>query len=294
VILVSKNRDAEREMSDTARGPADPWNETTLAAAEEAGIRELARLLELRGQGADQATIRAAYLDLLEIRPGEQVVDVGCGTGVVTRAVGRRVAPRGRVVGVDPSPTLLSVAREIAERDGLLGQVDFRVADARSLPFEDGAFDVALAITALSHTTDAEQALPELLRVVRPGGRVGVFDIDPDSWIIAHPDRVLTRRICDAASDIITDGWLGRRLPAMLEAAGLEAVQVRAFTPVERDPAGYYARLAEMRAGQAVRMGAISEEERASWLATLRAEQAAGRYLSGLTHLFIWGRRPES
>ena len=279
-------------MSETPRRAADPWNETTITAAEEAGIRELARLLELRGQGEDQAAIRSAYLDLLQIAPGERVLDVGCGTGVVTRAVARRVAPTGRVVGVDPSPIMLAVAREIAEREGVAEQIEFRVGDARTLPVEDAAFDVVLAITALSHTSDAERAIPELLRAVRPGGRVGIFDIDPESWIIAHPDRALTRRIASAATDVITDGWLARRLPGLLEAAGIEDVRVRAFTPIERDTAGYYASLAPMRAAQAVQMGAISDEERQRWLAALRAEQAANRFLAGLTHLFIWGRRP--
>ena len=279
-------------MSETPRRAADPWNETTITAAEEAGIRELARLLELRGQGEDQTSIRAAYLDLLRIAPGERVLDVGCGTGVVTRAVATRVGPTGHVLGVDPSPTMLAVAREIAEREVVAEQIEFRVGDARALPVDDAAFDVVMAITALSHTTDAEQAIPELLRAVRPGSRVGVFDIDPESWIISHPDRALTRRISAAATDIITDGWLARRLPGLLEAAGLVDVRVRAFTPVERDPTGYYGSLAPMRAAQAVQAGAVSDEERERWLAALRAEQAANRFLAGLTHLFIWGRRP--
>ena len=279
-------------MSEPARRAADPWNETAITAGEEAGVRELARLLELRGQGEDQAAIRNTYLDLLQIAPGERVLDVGCGTGVVTRAVARRVASSGQVVGVDPSPTMLAVAREIAEREGLAEQIEFQVGDARALPVDDAAFDVVLAITALSHTTDAERAIPELLRAVRPGGRVGVFDIDPESWIISHPDRALTRRISEAATDIITDGWLARRLPGLLEAAGLQDVRVRAFTPVERDPTGYYGSLAPMRAAQAVQMGGITDEERQQWLAALQAEQAEGRFLAGLTHLFSWGRRP--
>lgn len=279
-------------MSETPRRTVDPWNETTIAAAEEAGIRELARLLELRGRGEDQTSIRAAYLDLLQIAPGERVLDVGCGTGVVTRDVARRVAPTGRVMGIDPSPVMLAVAREIAEREGLAAQIEFRVGDARALPVEDAAFDVVLAITALSHTTNAEQAIPELLRAVRPGGQVAIFDIDPESWMVCHPDRALTRRISAAATDAVTNGWLARRLPGLLESAGVQDVRVRAFTPVERDPAGFFANQAPMRVNQAVLAGAISEDERERWLADFRAEQAANRFLIGQIHLFIWGRRP--
>ena len=170
--------------------------------------------------------------------------------------------------------------------------IEFRPGDARALPVEDAAFDAVLAITVLSHTTDAEQAIPELLRAVRPGGQIGILDIDPESWMVCHPDRALTRRISAAATDAVTNGWLARRLPGLLEAAGVQDVRVRAFTPVERDPAGFYGNQAPMRVNQAVLAGVISEEERERWLADLRAEQAANRFLIGQTHLFIWGRRP--
>jgi FkbM family methyltransferase len=272
--------------------PVDPWNESTITAADEASVRDLAQLLEVRGRGDDQAAIRETYLDLLGIAPGEHVLDVGCGTGVVARAVARLVGPNGRVVCCDPSPVMLAVAREIAQREGLLDPIEFRIGDARELTFAESTFDVVLAVTTLSHTTDAERALPALVRVTRPGGRIGILDIDTPSWIIAHPDRDLTRRIGVAAAMIATDGWLGRRLPGLLESAGVEDVRVRAFTPIERDSSGFYARQAEIWATAAATSGAISEEERDRWVSALHAEQAANRFLAGLTHLFIWGRRP--
>ncbi len=279
-------------MEASARVQADPWNETALASAEDTSVRELARLLELRGQGEDQVAIRAAYLDLLGIAPGERVLDVGCGTGVVTRAVAQRVGSTGRVVGLDPSPVMLAVGREQAEREGLLDRVAFQPGDMRALPFDAATFDTVLAITALSHATDGEQAVAEMVRVVRPGGQVGVLDIDADSWIVSHPDRELTRRVVVGAADAIVNGGLARRLPGLFTEAGLMDVRVRAFTPIEQDPASYYARNAELRVNMAVRIGAVSEEERERWLAGLRTELAEGRFLAGVTHLFIWARRP--
>ena len=276
------------------RRPLDPWNDSTITGAEAAQVRELARLLELRGQAEDQIAARRAYLDALGIGLGEHVLEVGCGTGVVTREVGRRVGPSGRVVGLDPSPLMLSVAREIADQEGVTEQIEFRIGDIRDLPFESASFDVLLAITVLSHTTDAELAIPGLIRVLRPGGRIGILDLDTTSWVISHPDRDLTLRIAALAATIATDGWLARRLPTLLESAGFEDVRVRAFTPLERDPEGFYAKNAERWAEAATRFRAISEEECHGWLAGLHAEQAANRYFSGLTHLFVWGRRPAS
>jgi ubiquinone/menaquinone biosynthesis C-methylase UbiE len=272
----------------------DPWNDSTITAAEATQVRELAWLLELRGQADDQVAVRHAYLDELKIRPGEHVLDIGCGTGVVTREVARRVGSAGRVVGLDPSPLMLSIAQEIAAHESVADQIDYRIGDIRELRLQDAMFDVLLAVTVLSHTTDAQLVIPGLLRTLRPGGRIGIFDLDTTSWVISHPDRELTLRIGALAATIATDGWLARRLPGLLESAGFEEVQVRAFTPLERNPDGFYAKNAERWAEAATRFGAISEKECQRWLAGLHAEQAANRYFSGITHLFVWGRRPES
>lgn len=280
-------------MSEGERGRFSLWRDTH--AFDETRARALAdRALELRGRAEDEVRARAAYLDLLALTPGERVLDVGCGSGVVTRDLARRVAPGGRAVGLDPSPALLAIAAELAAAAGLADAIEWREGDARALPFDDGRFDAALAVTTLCHIPDGTRAVSELVRVVRPGGRVGVFDRDNDSYIIAHPDRALTRRIVAAGSDHTTvDGWLIRRLPRLLRQAGLADVRVRAFASIEQDPAGFYATNAGARwADVAVQVGAITEVERRRWVAELDAEVAAGGFVAGLTHLFVWGTRP--
>ncbi len=278
-------------MSGQEYGRFDLWRNS--ADAELAQARELASLLELRAGDPDQVATRAAYLDLLDIPPGGRVLDVGCGSGAVTRELARRVGPTGGVVGVDPSPGFLTVAGELAAREGLAATIELRRGDARELPCPDAEFDVVVAVTALAHVPQAERAIPELVRVVRPGGRVGIFDLDGDGVILAHPDRALTRRIIAASSDhLLVNGWLARELPSLLATAGLADIGVRAFTPVERDPAGFAAKMAERRAALAVQAGVISADEQRAWLALLHAEQGAGRFLGGQTHLFAWGRRP--
>ena len=263
------------------------------AGLDEAGAREQARRLEARGQTEDEVAARATYLDLLGIAPGERVLDVGCGSGVVTRELARRGAPDGVVVGLDPSAALLDLARELAGREGLADRLDLRVGDARSLPFGDAEFDVVLAVTALSHVPDGEHAIPEMVRVARPGGRVGVVDREGDAFVIAHPDRALTRRIVAAYSDQhFVDSWLGRRLPGLLAEARLRDVRVRGFVALDQDPSGFYAGNARRAAEVAAQAGAISEDERRRWLEGLDAEQAAGRFLAGLVNIFAWGTRP--
>ena len=266
------------------------WKDT--AGIDLVKARELAERLEARGRAADEIDARNAYLDLLDIKAGERVLDVGCGSGVVTRAIAARVGGKGRVVGLDPSEALLSVAREIAEASDLGARIDFRAGSALQLPFADGSFDAAIAVTVLAHMPRGAAAIPELVRVVRPGGRVGAFDFDADMTIFTHPDRAMTRRIVSAASDAVAvDGWIGRRLPALLIGAGLTDVRVRGFFPIESDPDGFYVSQADRCAQAAWKSGAITDAERQRWLDEFRAEIARGPVVAGRLHLFTWGRK---
>src|SRR5215212_5190746 len=268
-------------------GRLDQWSKT--AAIDVAKAREMAARLEHRGRSADEVAARNAYLTLLGIRPGERVLEVGCGSGVVLRDLARRVAPNGLALGLDPSPAFLAIARELAVEAGLGQSIELREGDARALPFGAAEFD-----TALAHIPDGRRAIPELVRVVRPGGRVGIFERDTDSYIVAHPDRELTRQIVAAQSDHgSADGWLARALPRLMAEAGLRDVQVRAFTSIETDPAGFYSLRAERSADTAVSAGVISAEERRRWLDALAAERASGGFIAGLTLLFAWGTRAE-
>lgn len=100
------------------------------------------------------------------VQPGERVLDLGCGTGNVALLAARAGAV---VTGIDPAPRLLDIARERVSEEGL--DASFVRGTAEELPFEDAAFDAAISVFALIFAADAERAVGELLRVVRPGGR---------------------------------------------------------------------------------------------------------------------------
>ena len=126
-------------------------------------------------------TLQIVGEDLAEaadIRAGETVLDVAAGNGNATLAAARRFA---RVTSTDYVPALLDKGRARAEAEGL--DIDFRVADAEDLPFADGAFDVALSTFGVMFAPDHARTAAELLRVVRPGGRIGLASWTPDSMI---------------------------------------------------------------------------------------------------------------
>ena len=111
--------------------------------------------------------------DAAEIGPGQRVLDVGCGTGVVAREAARRVGPEGGVVGLDLNPRMLAVARRVAP------EIEWRHGDAGDLPFDDGAFDVVVSQFAAMFFPDPALALREMWRVLAPRGRLAVAVCGP-------------------------------------------------------------------------------------------------------------------
>ena len=117
--------------------------------------------------------------EALDIVPDERVLDVACGSG--NGAIRRRGAAWGNTVGADYVPSLLERGRERAAAERL--EVEFVEADAQDLPFEDGSFDVAISIFGAMFAPDQQKAADELLRVVKPGGRIGMANWTPDGIV---------------------------------------------------------------------------------------------------------------
>jgi SAM-dependent methyltransferase len=138
--------------------------------------------LEERGRSGYMAVVRA-LLDALTILPGESVLEVGCGSGVIMRELAR-TRGANRLIGRDMSPYLLREAHALARRAGLLDHIDFGEGRAEALPLPDGAVDVALSSTVFEEG-DAELMLSEIVRVTRPGGRIGIVvnAIDMPFWV---------------------------------------------------------------------------------------------------------------
>jgi arsenite methyltransferase len=109
-------------------------------------------------------------------RPGERVLDVGCGAGLDVLAAARAVGADGLAAGVDLSPEMLAVARDAARAAGL-ANVRFEVASAEALPFDDASFDQIVSNGALNLVIDKRRAFAELARVLRPGGVLAIADL---------------------------------------------------------------------------------------------------------------------
>lgn len=146
--------------------------------------RPLARLLDYRDawlEGIPEAAIESFAgtgnpFSIDAIRPGERVVDVGCGAGLDSLIAARMVGPAGRVIGVDMTPAMLAKARRSAA-DGEFTNVEFLEGFAESLPVPDGWADVVISNGVLNLMPDKAAALSEMARVLKPGGRLQIGDI---------------------------------------------------------------------------------------------------------------------
>ena len=190
--------------------------------------------IEAQRHSAGAAAKRARFLDLLDPRPGERILDVGCGSGAYCRALAPFVAPDGHVTGIDPAPVAVELANRLAVLDD--GSVlSFGCADGHDLPFSEGAFDAALCINVLEYCQDPVRVLGEIRRVLRPGGRLLVANADEDTRVFNGHDRELGRRITRAIADRGTDPWVGRRLVSLLTAAGFRLDQEVVLVESERE-----------------------------------------------------------
>ncbi|MFI8288635.1 methyltransferase domain-containing protein [Streptomyces sp. NPDC085614] len=184
----------------------------------------------LRSHSWRTAANSAAYL-IPELRPGLDVLDVGCGPGTITADLAALVAP-GRVTAVDAAPDVLDKARQVADERGLKN-VEFAVADVHALDFPDDSFDVVHAHQVLQHVGDPVRALREMRRVCRPGGVVAARDSDYGSfaWFPERPAldawQALYRRVARANGG---EPDAGRRLFSWARRAGFTQITTTAAT----------------------------------------------------------------
>lgn len=170
-----------------------------------------------------------ALIELCRIGRGKYVLDVGCGVGATPCFIAKKYGCR--VVGVDILPAMVERSKERAKREGIIDQVEFRVADAQALPFDDELFDAVITESATAFPKDKQKAVDEYARVTKPGGYVG---LNESTWLKSPPPPEL---IAWASQDLganigpLTSGeWTG-----LLANAGLSEIVTKIFAINLRD-----------------------------------------------------------
>ena len=186
----------------------------------------------LQRQAEELAPDSAALLDSVRLRPGDNAIDLGCGPRGVIDLLAERVAPGGRVVGLDSDPAHVAMAAEFVASQRLR-DVEVVCGDARHTGLDSGSFDLVHGRTLLITVPQPAEVLAEMVRLARPGGWVAGLEPDTEAAICYPPHPAF-----DRLSEIFTmafsregaDPRLGRRMAELYRQAGLQdvAVEVRA------------------------------------------------------------------
>ena len=181
-------------------------------------IEIIAAALEARAEDADMLPVIDAYLDALDVPDGSLIVDIGSGTGGVTRRIADRFSAAS-VKGLEPSAALTQKAIELA---GDRSNLTFLVGDGAALELESSSVDVAILHTVLSHVPNPEPLITEAVRVLRPGGTLVICDADfSKAKMGVVPGDPLGSCAEAFVAGAVTDPWLAGKLKPLVSAAGL-------------------------------------------------------------------------
>jgi ubiquinone/menaquinone biosynthesis C-methylase UbiE len=235
----------------------------------------------------DIKRLKQVMMAQLELHDGVHVLDIGCGTGDDVHVLAHAVGPRGRSVGVDASAVMIAEAQR---RHGAAGlPVAFVVGHAQQLEFANASFDRCRAERVLMHVDDPARAVAEMARVLRPGGKVVVFDMDWGMMFVDSPYQEMTRTILQAFSDGMRHGWIGRSLPRVFQTVGLADVTCVPHT-VHMDYA-FAHRLFDGHLRTVQAAGVISADDCTRWWQHLAHAEERGQFHAGQLGFVVSGRK---
>lgn len=265
----------------------DVW--TTVRDLDEAAQERLADVLEKRGADPRQQAMRREFLQSIPFPRDARILDVGCGTGVLTRVLAHW-PDVALVVGVDPAPALLEKARAAAAE---LTNVSFHEGDGRSLAFADATFDVVTSDSTLSHMPGPERAIDEAFRLLRSGGCLAVFDGDYATATVAVADHDPLQVCVDAMmANSVTDRRIMRRLNELVAARGFEVLSFRSFGFAETGNEGYMLTVVDRGADFLAGQGHIGEATAAALKEEARRRLRAGRFFGHIAYAGLVARKP--
>jgi ubiquinone/menaquinone biosynthesis C-methylase UbiE len=246
------------------------------------------KFMERGHQLPDIATARQLAVDLLGLRTGHRLLDVGCGPALGASELTTLLGSTGELVGVDLSETMIAAARRRSAE--LNTPTRFEVASAYGLPFDDSTFDACRAERVFMHLAQPQKALREMTRVTKPGGRICVVDFDHQTLIIDHPDQSTTEMLLCGYVDDFADGRIGRKLPRLFADAGLPRPEIK-LQPVRLTPDFCELLLAGTSNARRAE-GALTPDQIDHWWRQLQANVDSNTYFAAITAIIICAAKP--
>lgn len=275
----------------------DGWDRTSEQWSGKGASEQKANYLSWADNFPPVKKYKRQTFDALDITEGDYILDVGCGRGNDARAMAEQVGRSGKVIGIDIDPGLIDDVVKLTQ--GLKLPLEFREGNVYSLDFKDNTFDACRTDRTLQHLENPQKALTEMVRVLKPGGRIVVSEPDWGSLTLNIPanERDLTRKIINYWADTRTSGWIARQLPGLFEECGLVHIEVEAISisgamrAYNWSPKVDFIALVKSAAG-ATSDGLITQDEADMWLQNLKKAEETGHFLAHLGGFMVSGQKP--
>jgi len=231
-------------------------------------------------------TIKRRAIDLLALKQGDTVIELGCGLAHDSEAIGQLVGKQGAVIALDSSALMLDEAK----KRSLQPHIHYQLANAEKLAFQDNTFSAGYADRLLVSQRDVKKVLGELVRVVKPNGRICITDIDLGSVVMYPYIDELTKKLIERLQEIVLNKFIGRELPFLFKLFNLKDIQVY--------PEAYLVRSFELvntminfprMIEDLQTMGRFTEEQAKRLLHALLSADERGDFIYGITLFTVAG-----
>lgn len=261
---------------------------------DKAAHERLIARLESRARDPIFSKLLEKYLGRLSLDSSSKVLDIGCGTGVVLRALVRRLGFEGEAFGVDQCGSFIDAADRLAREENVGGSLSFKTGDAHNIDFPAGTFDLVIAHTLLSHVTEPVKVLGEIARVLRKDGIAVIFDGDYASLTFAYPDHSFGRKMDQAlANSTFNNPLIMRDLPRLLNDFGLEMKEAWGDAVAEIGQGSYFRTFAETYVPFVKKADLLPEQAVDIWLSEQRKAMEMGTFFAACSYYTYLIRRTD-
>lgn len=238
--------------------------------------------------------LKQHMIDILNIRVGSWVIDVGCGPGIDAVAMAGLVGEGGGVVGVDYDANMVKKAAASTVGTGFESVIHLFKADATALPFQSGRFDACRCERVLQHMPNPNCVIGEMLRIIKSGGRIAIADTDWGTLSIDTSEVDLERRLARFRAAMYYNGYAGRQLFRLLRQHRTTEVSVKVYPIVWTDYEAFRATSFALNNFEelAVESGAVDKKELQRFIASLEEAHEKGVFFASGCLVLVAGSKP--